>query len=210
MIDGLVPTTVVTVTTGADLLETELFAEEERALGTAVAKRRREFVTGRACAHRALERLGLVPTPIACGAHGEPLWPAGVVGSITHCERYRACAVARAQDVRSLGIDAEPHAPIATDVLEAIASAQERRALAAHGSGVCWDRLLFSAKEAVFKAWYPLTRRGLAFDDVDVRIDRRGGTFRADVLVADGEPAEFHGRWRVAGGIVAAAVVVAW
>lgn len=210
MIERLVPAMVVTVATSADLLEAELFEEEERALGRAVDKRRREFVTGRACARRALERLGMPATAVASGAHGEPLWPRGVVGSITHCEHYRACAVARAQDARSLGIDAEPHAPLPAGVLEAVASADERRALAAHGSGMCWDRVLFSAKEAVFKAWYPLTRRGLAFDDVDVRIDRRCGTFRADVLVADGEPAEFHGRWRVAGGIVAAAVVVAW
>ena len=210
MIERLVPAMVVTVATSADLLEAELFEEEERALGRAVDKRRREFVTGRACARRALERLGMPATAVASGAHGEPLWPRGVVGSITHCERYRACAVARAQDARSLGIDAEPHAPLPAGVLEAVASADERRALATSVSGVCWDRVLFSAKEAVFKAWYPLTRRGLAFDDVDVRIDRRGGTFRAALVSADATPTELRGRWSVAGGIVATAVVVAW
>jgi 4'-phosphopantetheinyl transferase EntD len=147
---------------------------------------------------------------VAGGAHGEPLWPRGVVGSITHCARYRACAVARETDVRAVGIDAEVHAPLSGGVLEAIASDDERRALAAHGAGVCWDRLLFSAKEAVYKAWYPLTGRNLGFGDVDVRIDARRRCFHARLLVEDARlPAELDGRWGVAGGIVATAVVVA-
>ncbi len=214
MIEELVSASVATAATRAEL-DTELFEEELRSLGCAVGARRREFTTGRACARRALEGLGLPATAVASGARGEPLWPSSVVGSITHCARYRACAVARAVDVRSLGIDAEPHAPLAADILEAIASADERRALAAHGAGVCWDRLLFSAKESVFKAWFPLTGRGLGFEDVHVQIDPRRAAFRARLLVdasvpGDADvPAELAGRWGVAGGIVATAVVVA-
>lgn len=210
MIDGLVPATVVSVATGAELLETKLFAEELRALGPAVDRRRREFMTGRACAHRALQRLGLAPTPIGSGARGEPLWPAGVVGSITHCAGLRACAVARARDVRAVGIDAEVHAPLPAGILEAVASADERRALAEHEPGVCWDRVLFSAKEAVFKAWYPLTGRALGFEDADLRIDPRSGTFRAGLPADDAAPATLRGRWRVSDGLVATAVVATW
>lgn len=207
MIEELVPATVTAVATRADL-NTELFAEEVRALGTAVDGRRREFETGRACARRALGRIGLPAVAVASGTRGEPLWPADVVGSITHCARYRACAVARTRDVRSLGIDAEPHAPLPAGVLATIASADERRALAAHEAGVCWDRVLFSAKEAVFKAWYPLTGRGLEFEDAELRIDPVGETFTARLLV-DGPVAQLRGRWVVRDGLVATAVVVA-
>jgi len=212
MIGELVPATVAAVATRVDL-DAELFEEEERSLGRPVDERRREFTTGRACARRALARLGLPAASIPSGAGAQPLWPAGVVGSITHCRRYRACAVARARDVRCVGIDAEVHAPLPALVLEAIASPGERRALAALGTGACWDRLLFSAKEAVYEAWFPLTGRSLGFADVDVRIDARAGTFDARLLVGgpvlDGDVLTgFRGRWGAAGPIVATAVVL--
>ncbi|HVF77731.1 MAG TPA: 4'-phosphopantetheinyl transferase superfamily protein [Solirubrobacteraceae bacterium] len=208
MIEELVPATVTVVATRADL-GTELFADELRALGSAVHSRRREFETGRACARRALAELGLrEAVAVGSGTRGEPLWPAGVVGSITHCARYRACAVARDHDVLAVGIDAELDAPLPAGVLATIASRVEQRALAAHGAGACWDRVLFSAKEAVFKAWYPLTGQALAFEDADVRIDPDHGTFTARLLV-DGPLRELHGRWAVAGGIVATSVAVA-
>ncbi len=203
MIEELVPATVTAVATRADL-STELFAEEARALGTAVAARRREFETGRACARRALAGLGLPAVAVGSGARGEPLWPARVVGSITHCARYRACAVARADDIRAVGIDAEPDLPLPAGVLATVANAQERRALAANSAGTCWDRVLFSAKEAVFKAWYPLTGDAPAFEDAAVWIDADGGTFTATL-----RGVELRGRWGVRDGIVATAVVVA-
>jgi len=103
VIEELVPATVTAVATRADLA-TELFAEELRALGSAVDARRREFETGRACARRALGGLGLPAAAIGSGMRGEPLWPAGVVGAITHCARYRACAVARAGEVLAVGV----------------------------------------------------------------------------------------------------------
>lgn len=205
------PPTVSAVVTGADL-DTALFPQEERSLGHVVGCRRREFVTGRACARRALTRLGLPATAVASGAHGEPLWPAGVVGSITHCEGYRGCAVAHARDVRAMGVDAELLAPLPAGVLEVVAGPDERRALRSLPPGAPWDRLLFSAKEAVFKAWFPLTGRGLQFEDVLLRIDARDGTFEA-LLLADapelGAAPSVYGRWRMDGAIVATAVVIA-
>lgn len=201
------PATVTAVATRADLAAA-LFAEEARALGEAVDARRREFTTGRACARQALARLGLPAAPIASGPRGEPLWPAGVVGSITHCARYRACAVAHAHDVRAIGIDAEPDAPLPAGVLATIAGERERRALPRLDGGVCWDRVLFSAKEAAYKACFALTGGGLRFDDADVRIDAPGGTF-AVRLLGPGRPQALCGRWIARDGIVVTAVVVA-
>ena len=213
MIERLVPAVVAAASTRADLVEVDLFPEEERSLGRAVEKRRHEFLTGRACARRALTDLGHGPVAIPSGDRGEPLWPGGVVGSITHCRGYRACAVASAEQVRSVGIDAEVDEPLSQGVLEAIAFGRERAMVARPGAGVCLDRLLFSAKEAIYKAWFPLARRWLGFEDVEVTIDLGGGTFRAALLVpgpaiGTGPLTEFRGRWCVERGVLATAVVV--
>lgn len=78
-------------------------------------RRQREFATARSCARTALARLGVPPVPVLASPRGAPRWPAGVVGSITHCDGYRAAAVAYTRDVVSLGIDAEPDEPLPND-----------------------------------------------------------------------------------------------
>lgn len=207
------PEGVVVVSTRADLTDVELFAEEERSVGRAVQKRRREFTTGRGCARLALRRLGIDPVAIPNGERGEPLWPSGVVGSITHCHGYRACAVARAEDVLAVGIDAEVHEPLPAGVLEAVAFGRELAMVADRGAGVCLDRLLFSAKESVYKAWFPLAGRWLGFEDVDLEIDVGAAAFDARLLVAGPvvggvRLTGFRGHWCVEDGIVATAAVV--
>ncbi|MEA2373368.1 MAG: hypothetical protein QOH12_3762 [Solirubrobacteraceae bacterium] len=213
MIERLVPDGVVVASTREDLPGVELFDVEKSAVGRAVESRRREFMTGRACARLALERLGVSPVPVPAGERGEPLWPSGVVGSITHCRGYRACAVAKTGDVLGIGIDAEVHAPLPEGVLEHVAFDRELPRLAGQGAGVCLDRVLFSAKEAVYKAWFPLTHRWLGFEDVELTIDRAGGTFHARLLISGPlvngvRLTELRGRWSVAGDIVATVVVV--
>lgn len=213
MIERLVPDFVVAASTREDLVDVELFPEEELSMGRAVEKRRQEFVTGRACARQALQGLGIGPVAIPNGERGEPLWPSGVVGSITHCRGYRACAVANAEDVAAIGIDAEVHEPLPKGVLEQVAFGRERAMVVDRRAGVHLDRLLFSAKEAIYKAWFPLSRRWLGFEDVELTVDLRGGAFRAALLVTgpviDGvRLTEFRGRWCVEDGIVATASLV--
>jgi 4'-phosphopantetheinyl transferase EntD len=209
----LLPDGLVAVETRADVIDFELFPEERSALGNAVEKRRREFTTGRACARSALERLGIPPVPIARGPRGAPVWPPGVIGSITHCDGYRACAAGRIGELRSVGIDAELHDELPEGVLAAISSARERRMLdGLHLDGHA-DRLLFSAKESVYKAWFPLTRRWLEFKDVDLSIAASDASFRARLLVpgptvAGRRLTELHGRWRIEDDLIGAVVVV--
>jgi 4'-phosphopantetheinyl transferase EntD len=135
-----------------------------------------------------------------------------VVGSVTHCAGYRACAVGRAEAFAAIGIDAEPHEPLPDRVLPLVAGERERAALAvlaADVPAVCWAKILFSAKEAVFKAWSPATGRWLGFTDAELTIDR-DGTFAARLLVpVPGEvPAGYRGRWLVERGLIVTAVVV--
>jgi enterobactin synthetase component D / holo-[acyl-carrier protein] synthase len=194
-----------------------LFPEEEAAVLRAVTKRRREFTTARACARAALAQLGFPPAPIVPGPRGAPQWPPGVVGSITHCRGYRACAVARSQDVATIGLDAEPHGPLPDLVLGTIATSGEHVRLAsltAAAPAVSWDRLLFSAKESVYKAWFPLTHRWLGFGDAVIDIDPAAGTFTAqlavDGLVVDGQAlGQLSGRWLIRQGLIITAIVAA-
>jgi 4'-phosphopantetheinyl transferase EntD len=216
VIERILPGPIVAVEAGDDERAVTLFPEEAAMVGRAVEKRRREFATGRDCAHRALERLGVPAGPVLAGNRGEPVWPAGVVGSITHCRGYRGCAVASAKDLAAVGIDAEPHEPLSAGLVEKVAGVEERSGLAELTRAepeIAWDRLLFSAKEALYKAWYPLTERWLGFEDAVLTIDRRERTFAARLLVSGprlggAELRGFEGRWRVAEGLVLSAVAV--
>jgi 4'-phosphopantetheinyl transferase EntD len=213
MLERLVPDCVALAETWEDLLDTELFPAERAALGRAVEKRRREFISGRACARLALRRLGAPVAAIPSGEHGEPLWPTGVVGSITHCEGYRACAVARSEALFSLGIDAEPNAPLPEGVLEEVAHGRELDLISDGDQHIDVGRLVFSAKEAVYKAWFPLTGRGLGFEDVELSLDLPSAAVRARLLVSGpvlngSRLTELRGRWGLKEGVICTAVIV--
>jgi enterobactin synthetase component D / holo-[acyl-carrier protein] synthase len=216
VIEELLPADVVCAEALEDPPDATLFPEEEPEVARAVEKRRREFVTGRWCARRALAKLGHPPVALPRGPKGEPRWPDGVVGAITHCEGYRAAAVAHRSLVRAVGVDAEPHAPLPDGVLDAISLPEERAwvaRLAAERPDVQWDRLLFSAKESVYKAWFPLARRWLGFEEASLHVDATGRAFHARLLVpgpvVDGrEITGFTGGWLVAGGLVLTAIAV--
>ncbi|MDT9684219.1 4'-phosphopantetheinyl transferase superfamily protein [Streptomyces sp. TRM76323] len=212
MIDLLLPSGVSVAEAFHDPPDLPLLGTEAEEVSRAVDKRRREFTTARWCARRALAGLGIGPVPIPRGERGAPVWPDGIVGSMTHCQGYRAAAVARDTDLRSLGIDAEEHLPLPDGVLGLVASEGEREHLAELARvrpGVHWDRLLFSAKESVYKAWFPLTRRWLGHDEAEL-VFAADGTFAARLLAHDPRvPAEgFTGRWAVDGALAVTAVTV--
>jgi len=191
--------------------------EEEPLIAKSVAKRRNEFITVRHCAREALGALGVAPTPILKGERGEPCWPDGIVGSLTHCEGFRGAAVARHDAVRAVGIDAEPHDVLPKGVLDAISLPGERTELRALPSGLHWDRILFCAKEATYKAWFPVTHRWLGFEDAHITFDVDGsgtsGGFESRILVDPSVPAgpplqTLSGRWSVRDGLTLTAIVL--
>jgi 4'-phosphopantetheinyl transferase EntD len=216
VIAELLPPKVAAVERFDDPPGAELFPAEEAVIARAVDQRRREFTTTRLCAREALAELGRPPVPVVPGEGRAPSWPAGVVGSLTHCAGYRAAAVAHATDVLSLGIDAEPHGPLPEGVEPAITLPEERehlRRLASHDPATHWGRLLFSAKESVYKTWYPLTRRWLGFEEAHLVINPASGTFTARFLVpgplvAGRELTGLAGRWLVRDGLVLTAIAL--
>ncbi|WP_030291979.1 4'-phosphopantetheinyl transferase family protein [Streptomyces sp. NRRL F-5681] len=226
MIERLLPDDVSCAATREETVpDGTLFPEEEALMARSVAKRRNDFATARACARRAMAGLGLPPVAVLHGHRGKPLWPEGIVGSLTHCHGYRAAALAREQDVLSLGIDAEPHAPLPEGVRELVTLPAERERIgpqAEEGSGALhWDRVLFSAKESVFKTWYPVTGVELDFVEADLTMHQESdpggggtfgaarGTFTARLLLTDPAlPTTLRGRWRIEDGVIATAVLV--
>jgi 4'-phosphopantetheinyl transferase EntD len=215
VIADLLPPGVVAVEAFGDIPGEPIFPGEEALVARAVPARRREFVTARRCAREALGRLGFPPAPIGTGPRREPLWPDGVAGAITHCTGYRAAAVTTM--LASVGIDAEPSGPLPPDVAEQVAAVGELdmlAELAGADPSIPWDRLLFSAKESVYKAWYPLTGRWLGFEDAVLAVDPATRTFRARILArgerTDGGPplTGLDGRYAVTDRWVLTAVTV--
>lgn len=208
----LMPTAMVTVETRVPMVSPWARAEH-MAIRDAGIKRTDEFTTARWCAHSALDGLGAASAPLGRGQHGEPQWPSGVCGSITHSQTYRAAVVAPTSLYLGVGVDAEPNSPLPRGVLNIVADAAERRQLVAawiREPAVQWDRLLFSAKECVYKIWYPMTRRWLGFEhaelvglDIDPRWPdgSRTGGFRIEIRAGAERPTmfpdEIRGRWLV-------------
>jgi 4'-phosphopantetheinyl transferase EntD len=193
-----------------------LFPEEERIIAHAVESRRRQYAAVRSCARACLARLGYARVPILPGIGGAPTWPAGVLGSMTHCAGYAAAAVGPLSRISAIGIDAEPDAPLPEGVLDLVATPAERDRLAVtqlEPDSPNWDRLLFSAKEAVYKAWFPLTGEWLDHEEAEILFDPQDGSFAALLspygLIVDGRPVRcLHGRWVRKRGILLTAVVL--
>ena len=142
-----------------------------QSLQHATQKRQREFLAGRWCAEQALLRLGAASTYVAMAEDRTPIWPDGVVGSITHTGDFAAAAVAWAADIAGLGIDSEQVVDPATarDIADICMVDEATLFKAADDHSFCeFCCLVFSAKEAVFKCLFPLTQRFLEFSDVRI------------------------------------------
>ncbi|MFI5936517.1 4'-phosphopantetheinyl transferase [Actinoplanes sp. NPDC051494] len=231
MIERILPPGVHSAWTVADVAETTLLPGERELIANAVPKRRSEFTAARWCARQALGKLGLPPAPILRGDRGAPIWPAGVVGSMTHCLGYRAAAVARVAggevaggevsggevaggEVAGVGIDAEVHGALPAGVLEVVSLPEERAHLASLRDAapeVWWERLLFSAKESVYKVWFPQTGEWLGFEEAAITFEPSADVMTGEFavrLLRDGPFGGLRGRYLVAGEIVLTAITL--
>ncbi|MFD7029036.1 4'-phosphopantetheinyl transferase [Streptomyces sp. NPDC059917] len=211
MIESLLPAGVASSEAFDDAAPAPLFPAEAALMTGRRARRHRQFATARACARRCLADLGHAPVALLPGPGGAPGWPTGVVGSITHCDGYRAAVADHFGRTAALGIDAEPAGPLPPGVLGLITSPAERAHLSdlsAADPTVPWERLFFSAKEAVYKAWYPATHTWLAFRQATLSLSPTG-TFTCTIHPpADTPPVDptYTGRWLTTPTLVVTAV----
>jgi 4'-phosphopantetheinyl transferase EntD len=160
--------------------EHALLKEEIPALAASVVKVRRASGAARIVARQLLTQLGYANCALPKGPAGAPVWPAGIVGSLAHDSRVAVAAVGMRADVGALGIDVEPAECLPSELLDLVATPQERLNL---GDDVYRGRLLFVAKEAVYKAVHPLDQTFLEHHDVEVNLSERKAVVRGGRVV---------------------------
>ena len=192
-----------------------LFPEEAAVVARAVARRQAEFAAGRQAAREALSSLCGYGGPVPSGSDRAPVWPPGVVGSISHDDGLAVAAVARSSELLSLGIDIDTIARFKPD-LERLVCTPGEISLWLHGRSASERQrqlaLVFCIKEAVYKAQYPLTKGWLDFVDLALQLpDELAGAFTATLQRAVGGFVAghcFEGRCAVEAGRCVAALVL--
>lgn len=191
----------------------DLFDVEDRAIRNAAPLRRDEFAAGRAAARGALATLAIAPVPIPRAADRRPLWPNGIIGSISHTDGIAAAIVGHNQPTAGVGLDIEGDAPLKKELLKYIltrseAAARKARPLVASSSRC---KATFAAKEALFKAIYPITGQFFGFLDANVDLLESGNWTATLCDTAPALPASMvisGGKWAAVDGHVIATVCI--
>jgi 4'-phosphopantetheinyl transferase EntD len=163
------------------------YESEACAIRKAVPRRRSEFLTGRRCAREAMKQIGFLAGPIGVGSLKEPLWPAGVVGSITHDDNVCFAVVGSATGCPGIGIDFVANYldfPLSASSL--VFSEKERGILDLFkvGSEVALSAsVAFSAKESTIKALSPKVRRLIDFREIKIDLDWKKRRFAAEFVL---------------------------
>lgn len=178
--------------------------EAERELAEGMEKwREREFLAARGLAHEGMRRLGVGDGAVLREGRA-PKWPEGVVGSLSHAsgrgghEGWVAAAVGRREVWKGMGIDLEWGGRVGERLWRKVFNEQEREILEGIGDGEWREQAAgigFSAKEAFFKLFHPLTGRWAEFHDATV-VARQDGRFALECTAElPGIPGRLEGRW---------------
>ncbi|TPK55962.1 4'-phosphopantetheinyl transferase superfamily protein [Mesorhizobium sp. B2-4-19] len=151
-----------------DADEAHLLPEEARSMPARQPAMRRASGAARWIAHRLLADAGISDLAIPRAPSGAPVWPDGIIGSLAHDDEMAVAAVAPVGGIVSLGIDVEPAEPLPDDIFAIVATGADRTGAADPRLA---GRILFAAKEAVYKAAYPLDRQVLGYEDIAVDLD---------------------------------------
>ncbi len=142
-----------------------------QSLRKAVGKRRSEFLAGRYCAEKSLQKLGIYNKEIAIGEDRCPQWPSDVVGSISHCGTYAVAITGYLSNTNGVGIDIEEETNESTieKIQSQILSEEEISLVSKNTTDIPFlFTLAFSVKESFFKAAYPLVGQYFDFDAISV------------------------------------------
>lgn len=193
----------------------QLMPEEAAMVARAVEKRRQEFAAGRILARRLFGTLGVASdVPLLNGDDRAPIWPEGLIGTITHTRHWAAVAIARDAEVLSLGCDVEADEPLQPKLFRIVCTPAERAWLdtlpeAERGR---WAKLIFSAKESVYKTQFPLTRTFLGFHAAEIAVERETRRFRATLQTEAGvrfrEGDVLEGCFRMDGTLIGTAITL--
>ncbi|MES9860268.1 MAG: 4'-phosphopantetheinyl transferase superfamily protein [Candidatus Thiodiazotropha sp. LLP2] len=195
----LFPSNAVIVKAHASMWNTPLCKEEEALIEAAVEKRQKEFRAGRHAAHQALEQLNAPWHPLLREDNRQPIWPPGYIGSITHCRDACVAVCAKSKDLIGLGVDVEPLEPLPKGVDRYIHTAVDSETM--RSIEILPERLIFSAKESIYKCYHPLIGQHMGFQSVSLEIDPENMTFKfvptESSTIPFPEGLQFHGRYLV-------------
>lgn len=153
------------------------FQEEADCLSGAGLHRQCEFLAGRECARGALERIGFPRVPILPDTSGVPLWPDGALASISHSKGDCAAIAARASGYGMLGLDLEKTNRLGSSAIKRVVHSNEQIYV---GDDQKRASLLFSAKEAFYKAQFPRWRTPANFHDLELTVDEASSSLRVE------------------------------
>lgn len=183
MIEHLFSANIITEELRSTDVPLVVLREEADIVRDASKKRQNEFLAGRHCARRALMRLSVHDFPLLAGEDRVPIWPGGIVGSISHADGYCGVALAREEEVQSVGLDIECICEVGAECWKMICTDAELRWLTSLPLTEQQDNaaIIFSAKECFYKCQYAMTKRWLDFHDVEIDIDTVAGQFVAQI-----------------------------
>lgn len=220
MLSGIIPKGIFWKIAEDWMWETPVCSAEEALIEKAVDKRKREFRAGRNCAHALFKEHSIRCNALLKGVQREPAWPEGWVGSISHTKGLCAVAIAPNNLYRSLGLDVEQDTPLSADILNMICGPTEQDQFTqlsfSAGQNIAsypLDKVTFSAKESIHKAYFPLNHHTLDFLDARITLDAREPTFKASILSPEPNPKvpidSLTGRYCVDKGYIATFIALA-
>jgi phosphopantetheine--protein transferase-like protein len=161
----------------------DLHTEEAIIISKAIDKRRYEFSAGRLCARRALKQIGIDNCTLTQGEKGEPIWPEQITGTISHSKKWAAAAVSTTNDIMAIGFDIETINRINSGILKRIITEQEKEQLEKKDKQKAqeYSALIFSAKEAIYKALSSKYNGNLRFKDVCILCKNNSPEFEIEL-----------------------------
>jgi 4'-phosphopantetheinyl transferase EntD len=175
-LEQLFPADAIVVKADEGMWTTPLCPQEEALIEGAVEKRQKEFRAGRHAAHRALEQLHAPWQPLLRGEQRQPIWPVGYLGSITHCRDACVAVCAKTVDLVGLGIDVEPLKPLPKGVDQYIHTPEDEWMM--KSDMALPERLIFSAKESIYKCYFPIIGQFIGFQSVSLNLNPHEKTFQ--------------------------------
>ena len=151
-------------------------AEENYFSQLSSVSRKEHYRSGRICAGEVLSKLGTLGQPVLRDPQTrEPLWPEGISGAITHSGKWAAAAAGKTSDVSGIGIDLEDlERQVDSRISRHVCIPEEQKWLQECGEDFLEQNLkiIFSAKESIFKAFFPYTRTFLHFHDARILMEQ--------------------------------------
>lgn len=209
-ISDLFPDGVLTLVEHSDNWPTDLAPAERNQLGDVCGKRLAEFAAGREQARRLISAITGAAEPLLVGDYRQPLWPDGIIGSISHSDVYCAVAVAARDSISDLGIDVETLEALNPEVENLVLTDTEMEATDASESWV--RKLIFSIKESNYKCCYHMVKAYIDFKECEVVLNDNDCSYESTIRCKsrDGNPLDIrvYGRWKIESGHVFTSAVI--